>query len=123
MQALGRTGAMGATDAADSAESILIGKPVGENRAEATAMGPVGQLGAMPAGSRLPPLMIRHGDADPLIAHGQAERLRAAWAKRDPASPIDFEIMAGASHGGDAFESESMQATLAVFLAQHLGGR
>ncbi|MCU0831843.1 MAG: alpha/beta hydrolase, partial [Rhizobiaceae bacterium] len=88
MQALGRTAAMGATDAADSPESILMGKPVGENRAEATAMGPIGRLAAKAPGTPLPPLMIRHGDADPLISHRQAERLKEAWTRVDTATPL-----------------------------------
>ena len=42
MAALGRTGAMGATDGADSAESQLLGFAVGSDPAAARAMGPTG---------------------------------------------------------------------------------
>jgi acetyl esterase/lipase len=121
MQALGRTAAMGATDAAESPESILMGMPVGENRAEATAMGPVGRLAAKTPGTPLPPLMIRHGDADPLIAHLQAERLKEAWARVDPNAPLDFALLPSAGHGGSAFDDANVQSQLAGFLARHLG--
>ncbi|OZA08754.1 MAG: hypothetical protein B7Y02_12355, partial [Rhodobacterales bacterium 17-64-5] len=73
MAALGRTPLMGPTDAADSPESRLLGFTVAEDRAAARAMGPVGRLEVLR--EPLPPILIRHGDADPLIA---AETLGAA---------------------------------------------
>jgi hypothetical protein len=81
MTALGKTAAMGTADAATSPESVLLGYSVGENRDRADAAGPVGRLAAA-SDLRLPPLMIRHGDADPLIAPTQSERLAGAWATR-----------------------------------------
>lgn len=119
MAALGRTAAMGATNATDSAESQLLGYAVGDNPEAARAIGPVGRLLAMPPRA-LPPLFLRHGDADPLIAHGQSERLAAAWAGVDPNAAIDFALVAGAGHGGGDFDTDVVMAPLRDFLTRHL---
>jgi acetyl esterase/lipase len=119
MAALGREAVMGATDPAESAESVLIGVPVGENREAATAMGPVGRLAALGPVS-LPPIMIRHGDADTFIAHLQSERLRDAWVAADPAAVVDFALVEGAGHGGDQFNAAGVTGPLVAFLTTHL---
>ncbi len=115
MQALGRTAAMGATNAADSAESQLLGFAVGDDPQRATSAGPIGRLAAM-APRALPPLFIRHGDADTLIAQGQSERLAAAWAQVDPSAQVDLAILPGAGHGGDAFDAAPTMTALRDFL-------
>ena len=114
MKALGRTPQMGWTDAADSAESQLLGKPVGENREAARAMGPVGRLAQLR--EPLPPILIRHGDADPLIADLQAKRLREAWVAADPNARVDYKLVPGAGHGGAAFETDPVKAEVIAFL-------
>jgi acetyl esterase/lipase len=120
MAALGRSASMGATDDAASAESQLLGYTVGSDRAAATAMGPVGRLAAM-APTALPPLFVRHGDADPLIAHGQSERLVAAWARVDPQMPVDFALVTGGGHGGGDFDTDVVMGPLVQFLAAQVG--
>jgi acetyl esterase/lipase len=120
MAALGRTAAMGATDPAESAESQLLGFAVGSDREAAKAVGPVGRLERM-ARRPLPPLFVRHGDADPLIAHGQSERLVAAWSRVDPAAPVDFALVAGAGHGGGDFDTAVVMGPMVGFLKAHLG--
>lgn len=87
MASLGRVPALGPTDASDSPESRLLGFAVGEDRVAARAMGPVGRLDRLR--EPLPPILIRHGDADPMVADLQARRLREAWAAADPAATID----------------------------------
>jgi acetyl esterase/lipase len=118
MATLGRTPQMGPTDVADSAESRLLGFPVGENRAIARAMGPVGRLSLLK--DALPPILIRHGDADPLIADLQAKRLREAWVAADPKAQVDYKLVPGAGHGGAAFETDPVRAEVATFLQKVL---
>jgi acetyl esterase/lipase len=120
MAALGRTAAMGATDPAESAESQLLGFAVGSDREAAKAVGPVGRLERM-APRPLPPLFVRHGDADTLIAHGQSERLVAAWSRVDPSATVDFALVAGAGHGGGDFDTAVVMEPMVGFLRAHLG--
>jgi acetyl esterase/lipase len=110
---LGRSPAMGATDAADSPESQLLGFAIGDDRAAARAMGPVGRLDRLR--EPLPPIFIRHGDADPLIADLQAKRLREAWAAADPSASIDYALVPGAGHGGAAFDTGPVLAEIIAF--------
>jgi acetyl esterase/lipase len=119
MAALGRTAQMGATDVAESAESQLLGFAVGSDRATAKAVGPVGRLEAM-APRALPPLFVRHGDADPLIAATQSERLVAAWSRVDPAARVDFALVAGAGHGGGDFDTDVVMGPMVAFLSETL---
>lgn len=119
MAALGRTASMGTTDVAESAESVLLGFPVGEDRDKANAAGPVGRLAAA-TGLRLPPIIIRHGEADPLIAPTQSERLRDAWVTHDPTAEVDFAIVPGGGHGGGDFNADAVLLPTAAFLTKHL---
>jgi acetyl esterase/lipase len=119
MAALGRTAAMGTADGAESAESVLLGFAVAENREAATAMGPVGRLAAL-GSADLPPLMIRHGDADTFIAHLQSERLRDAWLAADPDAVVDVALVAGAGHGGGDFDTVVVVGPLVAFLMAQL---
>lgn len=118
MAALGRTPAMGPVDAADSPESRLLGYSVAENRAAARAMGPIGRLDMLR--EPLPPLLIRHGDADPLIADLQARRLQQAWVAADPRAEVDFALVPGAGHGGEVFESGQVLEDTIAFLRKVL---
>lgn len=114
MATLGRTPAMGATTAADSPESALLGLPVGDNLAAARAMGPIGRLDRLR--EPLPPILIRHGDADPLVADLQAKRLREAWLAADPGARVDYKLVQGAGHGGTAFETEPVRGEILDFI-------
>lgn len=118
MATLGRTPAMGATDAADSPESLLLGKPVGENRAATRAVSPLARLGRLR--EPLPPLLIRHGDADPLVADLQARRLREAWVAADPGAQVDYKLVPGAGHGGQAFETDPLRGEVVAFVTDAL---
>jgi acetyl esterase/lipase len=119
MATLGRTPEMGATDPVDSAESQLLGYAVGENRAAARSVGPIGRLAQLR--EPLPPILIRHGDADPLIADLQAKRLREAWIAADPQSQVDYKLVPGAGHGGDAFETDPVKSEVLAFVQTALG--
>jgi acetyl esterase/lipase len=118
LAALNRSPVMGATDAADSPESRLLGFPVADDRAAARAMGPVGRLDRLR--EPLPPILIRHGDADPMVADLQARRLRDAWAAADPQAPIDYALVPGAGHGGDAFETDPVRSEVIAFVTRAL---
>jgi acetyl esterase/lipase len=111
---LGRSPVMGATDAADSPESKLLGFAVGEDRAAARSMGPVGRLERLR--EPLPPILIRHGDADPMVADLQAKRLREAWVAADPSAEIDYALVPGAGHGGTEFETDPVRAEILAFV-------
>jgi acetyl esterase/lipase len=119
MATLGRTPQMGATDSADSAESQLLGYAVGDKRDAARAIGPIGRLAEMQ--EPLPPILIRHGDADPLVADLQAKRLREAWIAADPQAQVDYKLVAGAGHDGEAFETDPVKAEVLAFIRQQLG--
>ncbi|MCX7287618.1 MAG: alpha/beta hydrolase [Rhodobacterales bacterium] len=118
MATLGRTAAMGPTNAADSPESALLGFPVGEKPEAARAMGPIGRLDQLR--EPLPPILIRHGDADPMIADLQAKRLREAWAAADPSAAIDYALVPGAGHGGAPFETDPVRADILAFVQRVL---
>ncbi|MBA3911585.1 MAG: alpha/beta hydrolase [Rhodobacter sp.] len=114
MAKLQRVPVMGPADAAESPESRLLGYPVGENRAAARAMGPLGRLDRIR--EPLPPIFIRHGDADPVVADLQARRLRDAWLAADPSAKVDYALVPGAGHGGEAFETGKVSAERLAFL-------
>jgi acetyl esterase/lipase len=118
MKVLGRTPQMGWTDPADSAESQLLGYAVGDKREAARAMGPVGRLAQLT--DPLPPILIRHGDADPLIADLQAKRLREAWLAADLMAEVDYKLVPGVGHGGAAFETDPVKAEVLAFLQKTL---
>lgn len=118
MATLGRTAATGATDAADSPESQLLGFPIAGNRAAVRAMGPIGRLDQIR--EPLPPILIRHGDADPMIADLQAKRLRESWLAADSKAQIDYALVPGAGHGGVEFESGDVLADLLAFVTSAL---
>ncbi|MDM7930432.1 alpha/beta hydrolase [Tabrizicola sp.] len=119
MATLGRVAPLGAVDVADSAESRLLGFAIGSDRATARAIGPVGRLERI--SGPLPPLFIRHGDADPMVADLQSARLRNAWLATDPGAAVDFALVPGAGHGGEPFESGKVLADLLAFLQRTLG--
>lgn len=120
MTQLGLTTKRPPADSAQSVESLLIGYAVGEQRQAATAMGPVGRLNGLAGAMALPPLMIRHGMSDSIVAARQAEHLRNAWHRVDPQSEIDFALLPDEGHGTPAFASPETLGALAAFLSRHL---
>jgi len=116
---LGRTPARGPADAADSPESKLLGFAISDKRAAARAASPVARLEQLR--EPLPPILIRHGDADPVVADLQAKRLREAWLAADPKAEIGYALVPGAGHGGEAFDSGGVRADVVNFLRRALG--
>lgn len=119
LQTLGRNPARGAADDPASPESRLLGFAVGEERAAARAASPLARLERM--AEPLPPLMIRHGDADAVVADLQANRLREAWATTDPKAAIDYRLVPGAGHGGEPFETGDVRAEVLTFVQETVG--
>ena len=119
LKTLGRTPSRGPADAASSPESRLLGFTVGEKRDAARAASPLARLDRMR--EPLPPILIRHGDADTLVADLQAKRLREAWLAADPKAAINYKLVPGAGHGGEAFESDPVKADVLAFVEQALG--
>lgn len=118
MAALGMTAVMGQTSVEGSPESQLLGYNVADNPAGARAAGPIGRLEG--AALALPPLMIRHGDADNFIAHTQSQRLADAWRAAAPKAEVDFALVAGAGHGTSQFNAAGVVTPLVAFLQKHL---
>jgi acetyl esterase/lipase len=116
---LGRTPARGPADDAASPESRLLGYAIGQNRKAARATSPLARLERM--NEPLPPLLIRHGDADTIVADLQARRLREAWLATDPKVGIDYKLVPGAGHGGAAFETDPVKAEVLAFVKAALG--
>lgn len=119
LQTLGRSPSTGPANAPDSAESRLLGFAIGDKPALAREASPLARLAKLQ--ESLPPILIRHGDADPVVADLQAKRLREAWLAADPGAEVDYALVPGAGHGGEAFESGEVRADVLAFLARVLG--
>lgn len=118
MAALGMTAAMGATNDIASPESQLLGFDITLDPAAARAVGPVGRLEKLKID--LPPILIRHGDKDNLVAHTQSERLAKAWVQSDAKSAVDFALVTGAGHGTSEFNAAGVVTPLTAFLTNVL---
>lgn len=118
MAALGMVAAMGATNSISSPESQLLGFDVTLDPAAARAAGPVGRLDRLRMA--LPPILIRHGDQDNLVAHRQSAHLAKAWAQTDPKANVDFALVAGAGHGTSEFHAAGVVTPLVTFLTDVL---
>jgi acetyl esterase/lipase len=115
--ATGVARATGRNDAPDSPESRLIGAPVAQNPDLARAAGPVARLAELPAGTRLPDMLIMHGAQDPYIAAAQSRRLHQAVAAFGTASRLDLDILPEGTHGGGSFEAPQTMDRVVAFLS------
>ena len=114
LKTLGRVPARGPADDAASPESRLLGYAIGDKRDAARAASPLARLARIK--DPLPPLLVRHGDADTIVADLQAKRLREAWAAADPKAAIDYKLVPGAGHGGEAFETGAVRDEIVAFV-------
>jgi acetyl esterase/lipase len=113
MQAHALPGAWLNHNAPDAPEARLIGGPVQENRDKAERANPVQYVT-----SNAPPFLIVHGEQDPLVPCNQSELLFAALKKAQDS--VTFYKIAGAGHGGPAFDSGMMRAAALAFLDKYL---
>jgi len=67
---------------------------------------------------RDPPLLLLHGDQDPQMPINQSHELEGAY-KREGLD-VDFVVVHGAAHGGNAFYSPENVERVAAFLGTHL---
>jgi len=61
-----------------------------------------------------PPLLLLHGDQDPQMPINQAHELCGAYRKVN--APVEFEVVHGAGHGGNAFYDAERLAIVKNFL-------
>lgn len=114
MKTLGRNPARGPADDASSPESRLLGFAIGEKPDLARAASPLAKLDRLR--EPLPPILIRHGDADTVVADLQAKRLREAWIAADPTAKVDYMLVPGAGHGGAPFETGEVRSDILGFV-------
>jgi dipeptidyl aminopeptidase/acylaminoacyl peptidase len=100
-------------DPADSPESQLIGGPIQENREKVRRANPVTYVTR-----EAPPLLIVHGDRDPLGPFNQSELL--VDALRNAGRAPEFRRLEGVLHGGPAFNTPEIRALVLAIFNRHL---
>ena len=100
-------------DDADSPESRLIGGAIQEEKEKARAASPVTYATKDDA-----PMLLMHGDRDPLVPHAQSIELRDALTKAG--ADATLKILPGSGHGdGDFGKREAFEA-VREFFGTHL---
>lgn len=101
-------------DAPDSPESLLVGAPVQDNQDKARRASPITYVTPDDA-----PMLLVHGDADPLVPHQQSILLHDALKKAGVEAKL--HIVKGGGHGS-GFGAE-VQELVRDFFDQHLRPR
>jgi acetyl esterase/lipase len=91
----------------------LLGASPAENDTVARLASPVFQLDASD-----PPLLLLHGDQDPQMPINQSHELEGAYEQQG--LQVDFIVVHGAAHGGDAFYSADNVERVVTFLGAQL---
>jgi acetyl esterase/lipase len=68
--------------------------------------------------ARDPPLLLLHGDQDPQMPINQSHELEGAYEREG--LDVDFIVVHGAAHGGNAFYAPENVERVAAFLQAHL---
>ncbi len=100
-------------DDANSPESRLIGGAVQEQKEKARAASPVAYVTRDDA-----PMLLMHGDRDPLVPHAQSIELRDALQK--VGAEATLQTLPGAGHGGGDFGKRETFEAVRAFFARHL---
>jgi acetyl esterase/lipase len=103
-------------DAPTSPESRLVGGPIQKNKDKAALANPITYVDKDDA-----PVLMLHGDADPLVPVGQSEIFLAALKKAGV--PAELVVVKGGGHGGAGFASAENRRKIAGFLEMHLTKR
>lgn len=104
--------------AAGSFESKFLGKPVTQAPELVKAANPMTYITA-----DCPAMLIQHGDKDDLVPIEQSIAFAAALKAKLPAGKVELDILKGAGHGGEAFESAANLDRVFAFLDEHLAAR
>jgi dipeptidyl aminopeptidase/acylaminoacyl peptidase len=100
-------------DAPTAPEAKLLGGPVQGKKELAAKANPITFVTKDD-----PPLLILHGDADPLVPLGQSELLRDAYQKAGLA--CELVVVKGGGHGGPGFATAENRDRIAAFFDRNL---
>jgi acetyl esterase/lipase len=103
-------------DAPNSPESKLVGGPIQENKKKAATANPINFVDKEDA-----PVLMLHGDADPLVPLGQSEIFLDALKKAGVAA--ELVVIKGGGHGGAGFGSKENLQKIESFFDTHLKKR
>ena len=70
--------------------------------------------------SSVPPFLIMHGGADPMIGHFQSERLRDALLAKFGSSSVEYHLLPNGTHGGGDFQTTAAEDLVIDFLKRNL---
>src|SRR5262249_27498901 len=91
----------------------LLGGPANKNLRKARAASPLYFVDKKSA-----PLLIVHGDKDPLVPLSQSESLVAAM--KDAGVEAKLVVIKGGGHGGPGFDTPEHRKLIEEFFARHL---
>ena len=98
-----------------SSESRFLGKTVSEAPELVKAADPTTYIG-----SDCATFLIQHGDKDDLVPIEQSIDFAAALKSKLPPGQVELDILKGAGHGGEPFESAANLDRVFAFLDKHL---
>jgi acetyl esterase/lipase len=100
-------------DAPNSPESKLVGGPIQKNKEKAATANPINFIDKDDA-----PVLMLHGDSDPLVPLGQSEIFLIALKKAGVGA--ELVIIKGGGHGGAGFASKENNRKIEAFFEAHL---
>lgn len=104
-------------NAPDSPESELVGGNIQEHPEKVARANPITYIPQDNVTTNMPPMLVVHGDQDPLVPHGQSVLLVDALEKAG--ADVTFYTVKGGGHGG--FTDPEVPKLTADFLARHIG--
>lgn len=100
----------------DDVVAKLFGGPVSKNKALATKGSPLHWVTKASA-----PMLIMHGDKDPLVPLQQSELLRDAY--KAAGADCTLQVYPGMGHGGPLFSDEAALKLMVGFLEKHTAAK
>ncbi len=68
-----------------------------------------------------PPLLLIHGDQDPQVPINQSHELHGAYKQHE--LPVQFHVVHGSAHGGEAFYDKHRMRLVRMFLGKYLNAQ